>query len=278
MILGLAAIADLVSGQQASAVCAQVSPPAAQVPVASQATEPAGPAPADAAAEAKARLRLGADYQLASWLIAQQQADGKLAAAALQRLADGDAKEFAAAARDEHEKLLRVLRPFADLEDTAKNTTDKLLVEPAAAQAATTPAATPVNTDPQQATVDVAASNPAVPVVPVPAVSVASAESGGDGRTGTVIIAKMEGAGFDLVSLKRNLAEREAATGAAWVTEASGDEAARRYLLLETASQRDTLDALTVFRAHASPKLQAALDEIRPRVEARLKAGHKLLR
>ncbi|MBL9082317.1 MAG: hypothetical protein JNK76_10955 [Planctomycetales bacterium] len=236
-----------------------------------QASQPA-PAPEAAAAEAKARLRLTADYQLASWLIAEQDGSRKLAAAVVERLPDGDAKSLAGKLRDEHADVVKVLGPFGDLQETAENVTEKLLVKPTAASAtAKSNSAAPAVAAPSPTTtVDVAVPGSAVPVQPVPTTPAPSAAVGGDGRTGTVIIAKMEGTGFDLVSLKRNLAEREAATNAAWLNDAEGDDLARRYLLLEAAAQRDALDAVEVFRPHVSAKLQAALDELRPKFEARL--------
>jgi hypothetical protein len=230
------------------------------------------PAAEAAAAEAKARLRLTADYQLASWLIAEQDASRKLAVSVARRLPDGDAKSLAGKLRDEHADVVKVLGPFADLQETAEKVTEKLLVKPTAASAtAKSNSAAPAVAAPSPTTtVDVAVPGSAVPVQPVPTTPAPSAAVGGDGRTGTVIIAKMEGTGFDLVSLKRNLAEREAATNAAWLNDAEGDDLARRYLLLEAAAQRDALDAVEVFRPHASAKLQAALDELRPKFEARL--------
>jgi hypothetical protein len=242
-----------------------------------QASQPS-PAPEAAAAEAKARLRLTADYQLASWLIAEQDANRKLAVSAARRLPDGDAKSLAGKLRDEHADVVKVLSPFADLQETAEKVTEKLLVKPAVASAPAAATATAqanvaapaVAAPTPTTTVDVATPGAAVPVQPVPTTPAPSAAIGGDGRTGTVIIAKMEGTGFDLVSLKRNLAEREAATNAAWLNDAEGDDLARRYLLLEAAAQRDALDAVEVFRPHASAKLQAALDELRPKFEARL--------
>lgn len=233
---------------------------------------PAAPAPEAAAAEAKARLRLTADYQLASWLIAEQDASRNLASAVIERLPAGDAKSLAEKLRDEHADVVKALGPFADLQETAEKVTEKLLVKPAATTATVQAdtAAPAVAAPTPTTTVDVAVPGAAVPVQPVPTTPAPSAAVGGDGRTGTVIIAKMEGTGFDLVSLKRSLAEREAATNAAWLNDAQGDDLARRYLLLEAAAQRDALDAVEVFRPHASAKLQAALDELRPKFEARL--------
>ncbi|MGC3967285.1 MAG: hypothetical protein QM775_07915 [Pirellulales bacterium] len=255
---------------------AAAGPVAAQAPASTESAPTAADVAAKAEAEAKARLRLTADYQLASWLIAEQETGVTLAEAALKQLPDGEAKHFAAGSRDKHQAVIKALQPFSDLQSKAEQTTEKLLVEPTAKATGAGPAT------PQPAattTVDVAVPNSPVPVQPVPAATAQSATVGGDGRTGTVIIAKMEGAGFDLVSLKRNLTEQEAALGADWLKQAKDDaDRARRYLLLEAAADRELLDALVVFRPHASQKLQAAIDDVRPQLETLLADGQKLLK
>lgn len=259
----------------------------AQVPatnVAPAAATPTAPAPAatNAAKEAKARLRFGADYQLASWLLAEQEKSQAVAKLVLDRAEDADIKAFAQRSLDDGVEFAKRLQPFADLQEESEQSTDKLLVAPNAREASSGTKAEPVATvtnaakEPPRVTVDVATANAAVPVKPVATESSPSVDGGGDAGTGTVIIAKMSGAGFDLVSLKRRLAERESAAAQQWLGEASGGELQYRYLTLENEAQSEMLITLSVFKQHASPKLQAALAGVPDKVQARLDEGRKL--
>ncbi|MBA4015810.1 MAG: hypothetical protein C0483_01340 [Pirellula sp.] len=247
----------------------QAQAPASNVaPVAATPTAPA-PAATNAAQEAKARLRFGADYQLASWLLAEQEKSQAVAKLVLDRAERADVKKFAQRSLDEGAELAKRLRPFADLQEETEQATEKLLAAPAA----TVPNAGQTANEPPRVTVDVAAGNAAVPVATEAAPSVAG---GGDAGAGTVIIAKMTGSGFDLVSLKRKLAQRESAAAQKWLGEASGPELQYRYLTLENDAQAGMLVTLKVFRQHASPKLQAVLESLPEKVQSRLDEGRKL--
>lgn len=247
--------------------------------VAPAAASPASPA-TNAAKEAKARLRFGADYQLASWLLADQEKSQAVAKWVLNRAEDESVVKFARSSLDDAAEFVKRLQPFADLQEESEQATEKLLVAPNSGNDAsgtnTGSAARVTNSEkaPPRATVDVATVDSAVPVKPVAAEP--SAVGGGDARTGAVIIAKMSGAGFDLVSLKRRLAERESATVRQWLGEASGRELHHRYLTFENDAQSEMLVALKVFQQYASPKLQAALNGLSDKVQTRLDEGRKL--
>lgn len=249
--------------------------------VAPAATAPA-PAAANAAKEAKARLRFGADYQLASWLLAEQEKGQAAAKWVLDRAEDEGVKKIAQSSLDDGAEFVKRLQPFADLQEESDKSTEKLLIAPSSDEAGSgtkaelVAAATSSAKEPPQVTVDVATANSAVPVKPVATEPAPSAAGGGDAGAGTVIIAKMSGAGFDLVSLKRRLAERESAAARQWLGEASGRELQARYLTFENEAQTDMLITLGVFKRYASPKLQAVLAGMADKAQARLDAGRKL--
>ena len=256
----------------------------AQVPVNNVAPAATAPAPAatNAAKEAKARLRFGADYQLASWLLAEQEKSQAAAKWVLDRAEDEGVKKIAQSSLDDGAEFVNRLQPFADLREESEQSTEKLLVAPnsgeagSGTKAALLAAATSAAKEPPRVTVDVATANAAVPVKQVATEPAPSAAGGGDAGTGTVIIAKMSGAGFDLVSLKRRLAERESAAARQWLGEASGRELQARYLTFENEAQTDMLITLGVFKRYASPKLQAVLAGMTDKVQSRLDAGRRL--
>lgn len=224
----------------------------------------AAPTPADAAKEAKARLRLTADWQLASWLIADAETQVALGNAAIARLPSGVVRTAVERDLADDQKLLDDLRPFRDREEAARGATEKLLMKSSSSVAPASARSGEVS-----ATVDVASADPAVPVVPVPAATASSAAQGGDGGAGTVVIAKMGGAGFDLVSLRRDLAKQTLASSMAYLETKQGDELSRAYGMLRAAAISRRLDTLHVFQEHASTKLKPVLEAAIKQSEAR---------
>jgi len=224
----------------------------------------AAPTPVDAQREAKARLRLTADWQLASWLIADVETQAALGKSVIARLPNGDVR--AAVERDlaDDQKLLDDLRPFRDHEEAARGATEKLLVKSSSSIA-------PASAKPGEAsaTVDVASADPAVPVVPVPVATATSAAQGGDGGAGTVVIAKMAGAGFDLVSLRRDLAKQSLASATAYLETKQGEQLGAAYGMLRAAAIRRRLDTLHVFQEHASANLKPVIEAAIKQAEAR---------
>lgn len=224
----------------------------------------AAPTPVDAQREAKARLRLTADWQLASWLIADVETQAALGKSVIARLPNGDVR--AAVERDlaDDQKLLDDLRPFRDHEEAARGATEKLLVKSSNSIA-------PASAKPGEAsaTVDVASADPAVPVVPVPVATATSAAQGGDGGAGTVVIAKMAGAGFDLVSLRRDLAKQSLASATAYLETKQGEQLGAAYGMLRAAAIRRRLDTLHVFQEHASANLKPVIEAAIKQAEAR---------
>ncbi len=235
--------------------------------------------------EARTRLRFGADWQLASWLIAEHESRAALVRFAQTRLVGEEAKRRAQAVLEEHEQMLQRLRPFADLQDESEGATDRLLAKPAEevvkSESLQTlpagPASAPTrgkpasnDKDPPRATIDVTTPATAAPVLPVPSATVPTPAVGGDAKAGVVVVAKMSGPGFDLVSLKRELAAENLKSWQAALAAREGEGAERWFVAWDSAVQAEQLDVLRVFRLHASSKLQATIDEQIPQVESRL--------
>lgn len=106
------------------------------------------------------------------------------------------------------------------------------------------------------------------PVVEGPA-QAANATTTASSNSAAPIVSMSEVPAFDLVSLKRALAEETlAATQREW-SELSEGAFDRAYWKWETRTGRCGVDTLSVFREHASPALRQLIDGVLPELKAR---------
>ena len=178
---------------------------------------------------ARPSLKFGADYQLASWMAADLNLAQSLAEVARQKGGDST-REFAGQSYAIRDKWIESLKPF--LGDDVKA----------------------VSTSPGADSQSTAAANVTTPVT--------SNNSG-------PIVSTSSGAAFDLVSLKRTLAEEALARTRQEWSKLSNDEFDRAYWNWEFRAGRRGVETLSVFREHGSPALQQVIDGMLPELKSR---------
>ena len=185
--------------------------------------------PSGTGAAARPSLKFGADYQLASWMAADLNIAQALTEVARQKGSEAT-RAFAGQSYAVRDKWIESLKPF--LGD------DVAAVSPSAA------------TDSQPT----AAANVTTPVT--------SNNSG-------PIVSTSSGAAFDLVSLKRALAEETLVKTRQEWSKLSNDEFDRAYWNWEFRDGRRGVETLSVFREHGSPALQQVIDGMMPELKSR---------
>jgi hypothetical protein len=181
-----------------------------------------------AAPAARESLKFGADYQLASWMAADLNVAQSLSDLAQQK-GSRSTQEFAMQSSRVRAKWVESLKPF--LGDDVRTASPQAVIGAEPASAANSTATPNANRSP-----------PTVSMSEVPA--------------------------FDLVSLKRTLAEEAlTATRRDW-SELSDGAFDRAYWEWEARTGRCGVDALTVFREHASPALRQVIDGVLPEHKA----------
>lgn len=115
---------------------------------------------------------------------------------------------------------------------------------------------------------DARAASPPV-VIGAEPISAANSTTTPNSNRSPPIVSMSEVPAFDLVSLKRTLAEETlTATQRDW-SELSDGAFDRAYWEWEARTSRCGVDALTVFREHASPALRQVIDGVLPEQKAR---------
>lgn len=197
-----------------------------------------------------------ADSQIAAWLIVDNQNEVALAKIALQRSENKGVKEFAETARDDHQKCISRLQKFAPQETTSPRATGPGAERP---RTGTEPAR-PGTEQPRPGTEQPRTDQPRPGTDPL-------RQPG---------ITRQPSAGLEVVSLKRELGQQCLQSAQRELEKKTNAEFDKCFMTGQVVGHQHMIDALTVFKKHASPQLQEILQDDIEMAEGHLKMAKDL--